>query len=112
MTPIKIGGKIFGARLTRAEEEAMHIEICKQMAEYTRKDADEISAMVLWILYNRFDFTDEQLEEFYRQFDPDINALCDRYEMHEDGDAQWLCTKKLLDAGIDISKWKRGNLEQ
>jgi hypothetical protein len=45
----KVGGKVCGAKLTAAEKKAMDIEIQKETAEYVRKTAFEIDAIVLWI---------------------------------------------------------------
>lgn len=74
----KAGGKIYGAVLTSAEKKAMNMEIERQLAEYTRK--------------------------FFDRFSVEIDALVKYYEM-DDEDAEWLCTRKLLDMGIDVEKW-------
>lgn len=101
----KSGGQIFGAHLTAAEKKAMNMEIQKQTAEYDRRNAIEIEAIVLWILTQNWDFTPSEVEQFHKEFEPSIRSLCERYEMTEMGDDSWLCTHKLKDQGIDISKW-------
>lgn len=102
---VKKAGKIvLGADLTREEERALDIEIQKQLAEYDRKNSNEVDAMVLWILHTEFGFGEKRLKQFHTRFCPEMEALCKRYEM-DNTDGAWLCTKKLLDAGIDISKW-------
>lgn len=105
MQVIKILGKVYGAKLTNAEREAMTIEINKQLAEATRKHEDEIVALILWSLMDQLDLDEEGLKKFYDGFEPSIKALIDRYEL-DDSDDVWLCTRKLKDRGIDISKWR------
>lgn len=90
--------------LTNTQKKAMDAEIRKQLAEYDRKDAEEIDAMVLWVLYSEFGFGEKRLRRFFDKFTSELNALTNRYEM-TDNDTPWLCTRKLKDAGIDIKKW-------
>ena len=104
MTPIKINGKIFGAKLTAAEEKALEIEIRKRIAEHDRQNCNEIDAIILWILMSEFGFGEKRLRQFHRTFAPAIRDLADRYEMGSE-DLVWLCTKKLKDKGYDIEKW-------
>lgn len=101
----KAGKTILGGQLSKAEETAMNIEIEKQMAEYDRKNANEIDAIVLWLLRRHFGFSRSKLKTFHHLFVPEISALCDRYEMHESGDELWLCTHMLKEDGIDIAEW-------
>lgn len=101
----KTNGKIFGAEFSAAEKKAMNMEIQRQLAEYDRKNANEIAAMVLWYLHIQCDFGHKRLEETYMSFIPGIRALCDRYEMTDNGDDIWLCTKMLKDYGVDIEEW-------
>lgn len=89
---------------TGIQKKAMNAEIRRQLAEYNEKNADEIDAMVLWVLYSEFGFREKRLKRFYEIFNRELDALRDRYEM-TDEDTVWLCTRKLKDAGIDISKW-------
>lgn len=105
-----IAGKVYGADLTKKETEAMNIEILKACAEADEKNADEIDAMVLWILHTEFGFGEKRLKEFHDRFGPEIKALVKRYEL-PGTDTPWLCTKKLLDKGIDIRKWNQENKE-
>lgn len=109
MTPIKIGGKIYGAKLTSDEKKAMQIEILKEIAELDRKNRNEIDAIFLWWLHEKLGFGYERLKQFYYEFNPAIEALCQRYEMTDTGDDVWLCTKKLkdYDERIDIAQWSK-----
>ena len=43
----KANGLIFGAELTAAEKKAMNMEIQRQLADYDRRNANEIAAMWL-----------------------------------------------------------------
>ena len=107
MTPIKINGKIFGAKLTNAEQKALDIEVRKAMAEYDRKNENEIDALILYILMSEFDFSVKRLRKFYDCFTPSLDALCERYEMTDKDDDIWLCTHKLKEHGVDIEQWNK-----
>lgn len=102
----KSGGKIFGAQFTAAEQKAMEIEFKKCFAEFNERNSNELGAMILWVLHEEFGFGKERLKKFYDVFSPAIKALSDRYEM-DDTEGPWLCTRKLLEYGIDISKWNQ-----
>lgn len=106
MYVLKSGGQIFGARLTAAERKALDMEARRSLAEYTRKHELEIEATVIWQLRQIKDWDESELRAFYDQFDIQLSKLIDHYDMGAD-DAQWLCTKKLLDEGIDIEQWRR-----
>lgn len=92
--------------LPTSMKKAMDVEIGKQMAEYDRKNWEEIDAMVLWVLRTEFGFGEKRLRQFYDSFNSEMQSLLDRYELC-DCDTPWLCTRKLKDAGIDISKWSK-----
>lgn len=100
----KAGGKVYGADLTAAERKAMNMEIERQLAEYTRKYEVELNAMILYVLHEQLGFGEQRLRRFFDRFSVEIDALVNRYEM-SDADAEWLCTRKLLDMGIDVAKW-------
>lgn len=106
MQVIKVLGKVYGAKLTNAEREALTIEVNKQLAEMTRKHEIEIDSLVLWVLMEQFGFGEKRLHQYYTGFGPAIKALIERYEL-EDTDDVWLCTKKLQDKGIDIEAWRK-----
>lgn len=82
----------------------MDMEIRRQLAEYNDKNDAEIDSMVLYILHKEFGFGEKRLKQFHDSFVTELKNLQDRYLM-EDVDIPWLCTRKLKDAGIDISKW-------
>lgn len=90
--------------LTNSQKRAMEAEMKAQMAEYDRKNWEEIDAMVLWVLYSQFGFREKRLRKFYESFAEELRQLIKRYEMSTN-DTAWLCARKLKDAGIDISTW-------
>lgn len=80
------------------------MEIRRQLAEADKKDSLEIDSMILWILHDKYGWGKRKLKDFFDTFTQELKALTDRYVM-EDCDTVWLCTRKLKDAGIDISEW-------
>ena len=100
----KSGGRVFGADLTVAERKAMDKEIQRQ--GYTEKHRLELDAMILWVLHAQLGLGQTRLRRFYDQFEKELNALLERYEMGED-DRLWLCTYMLKQIGVDIEKWDR-----
>ena len=102
----KYKGKIYGADLTSSEKKAIDIEISKQLSEILRKNDIEISAMVLWVLHEQFNFGPERLKRFYDNFDPLLKELADRYDMGEE-DHYWLCLHKLKEYGVDVEEWAK-----
>ena len=102
----KAGGKVYGAILTNAEKKAMDMEIRRQLAEFDRKNKQEIDAMVLWVLMDEFGFGEKRLRRFHDIFDDKIRSLVCRYQMDED-DEVWLCTEMLRRRGIDINQWNK-----
>lgn len=102
----KSGGRVYGAYMSAAEKKAMDMEIQRQLAEYDRKHALEIDAMILWVLHEQLGWGEKRLRRFYDNFAGEIDALVQRYQMDEE-DKIWLCTQKLKDYGIDIGKWDK-----
>ena len=100
----KAGGKVYGATFTAAEKRAMDMEIKRQLAEYTRKYEADLNATILYVLHEQLGFGEQRLRKFFDRFSVEIDALVKYYEM-DDEDAEWLCTRKLLDMGIDVAKW-------
>lgn len=100
----KAGGKVYGATFTAAEKRAMDMEIKRQLAEYTRKYEADLNATILYVLHEQLGFGEQRLKKFFDRFSVEIDDLVKYYEMGEE-DAAWLCTRKLLDMGIDVEKW-------
>lgn len=91
----KAGGKVYGA----AERKAMNLEIQRQLAEYSRKHANEIDAIILWQLHAQYGFGEKR---FYNRFKAEYFDLVKRYEMD---DNIWLNTYKLKKIGVE--SWNR-----
>lgn len=102
----KSGSTIFGAHLNAAERKALDMEARRSLAEYTRKHELEIEATVLWQVKQITNWDEGLLKPFYQDFDIALDKLISWYEMDSE-DAEWLCTKKLKDEGIDIEQWRR-----
>lgn len=102
----KAGGKVYGAVLTNAEKKAMDMEIRRQLAEFDRKNKQEIDAMVLWVLMDEFGFGEKRLRRFHDIFNDKILSLVRRYQMEEE-DNVWLCDEMLKRRGIDINQWNK-----
>ena len=103
----KAFGKIFGATFTKAEEKALDIEIRKALAEMDEKNTNEIDAMILWYLHERYGFGVKRLREFHDFFVPAIKSLCKQYEMNTPEEKCWIFTHKLKEIGADIEQWNR-----
>ena len=58
-------GKVYGASFSHNEQKAIEVEIQKQLAEYDKNHAKELSAMVLWVLHTEFGFGEKRLKKFY-----------------------------------------------
>ncbi len=86
------------------QKKSMEMEIRRQLAEADKNDSLEIDSMILWILHDKYGWGKRKLKDFFDTFTQELKALTDRYVM-EDCDTVWLCTRKLKDAGIDISEW-------
>lgn len=103
----QVGKIILGADLTPKEQQALDIEMKKAIAEITRKNSDEIDAILLWWLHEKLGFGYERLKQFHHDFSKEFFDMCDRYEMGEEDERIWLCSKKLkdYDPRIDIHAW-------
>lgn len=97
-------GHIFGVQFSAKEQKAIDAEILRQCVEFDRKNANEIDAIILWLLHEKLGFGKKRLKAFYDCFSMETDALLNRYEMGDE-DKAWLCTYKLKQYGIDISKW-------
>ena len=108
----QIGKIILGADLNEKEKKALDIEIGKEFAKYNRNNANEVDAIILWVLHDQFGFGHDRLKKFHAAFQPSLEELCKRYEMTHKDDELWLCTRKLLDIGVDIEDWNKEVMDQ
>ncbi len=100
------GNKAFGASLSSAERKALDKEIKRQLAEYDRKNALEIDAVVLWVLHEKFGFGKKRLRKFFDEFTDTLDSLLEWYAM-DASDQSWLCTHKLMKIGVDVEQWNK-----
>lgn len=101
-------GKLKMAPETREAMEAEADRMAKlAIDEMNRKNEDELDAMALYILHEEFGFGKQRLIKFYNSFAKGLRDLGERYQMNEYDDRLWLCTRKLKEAGIDISELKK-----
>ena len=100
---LKMDDKIREAMEAEAERMAK-----LEIDEMNRKNEDELDAMVLYILRTEFGFGETRLRRFYEHFSTGLRELGERYQMNKYDDRLWLCQRKLLESGIDISKWTKG----
>ena len=110
----KAGGKAYGAVFTAEEKRAMDKEIERQLAEWDKKNARELSSMALWILHEEFGFGHDRLKRFFTAYIEGINALSARYyadEGRNDIKDGFICTMKLKDYGIDLNEWNKEIME-
>lgn len=52
----RANGHIFGVQFSAKEQKAIDAEILRQCAEYDKKNADEVDAVILWLLHEKFGF--------------------------------------------------------
>lgn len=107
----KSRGKIFGVELNAAERRALEIEAdreaAKAYAEYDRKNANEIDAIFLTYLHERYGWGHDRLKQAYMGIAPEIEKLAERYEMTGEGDRVFLATHMLKEIGVDIEEWRK-----
>jgi hypothetical protein len=102
----KAANRIYGVTFTAKEKQAIDKEILRQCAEYDQKNADEVTAMVLWLLHEKFGFGKKRLREFYDAFHVETDKLVQRYYLPAD-DKVWMCTYMLKQYGVDVAKWNK-----
>lgn len=95
---------MFGADLTNQERKALKMEVQRMMVQLDKKYADDLDASILWYLHVAYGFDADDLRKFWEGFAPKHKELVNYYEM-EDADADWICTLKLKDIGVDIAAW-------
>lgn len=101
----KLYGKPYGVEFTAAERKAMEMEINRQIMEKDEKYKEDIDAMVLYVLMVHYGWRKKRLRKFWNAFVTEHKALCDRYNMHDDGDNVGLAHWKLKSIGVDIHEW-------
>lgn len=99
-----ICGKVYGANLTRKEQEALDIEIRKQMAEQAKNYENDFDACVLYQIHAQYGKQAKALRKFYDQWKVVHKQLLEHYELDKP-DAPWLFAEKLKEIGVDVAEW-------
>jgi hypothetical protein len=101
----KFNGKPYGVELTTQERKALNLEINRQIAKRDEQYAEDIDALILYVLMARYGWKKKRLRKFWNAFVEEHKALREFYQMNEDGDAEWLSHRMLKDIGVDIHQW-------
>lgn len=107
----KAFGRIYDVELNAKEQEILdrkvNEEIRRIMPEYISDAAKEMDAMILWYLHENEStrFGHKRLRSFFDDFHVKLDELTKWYQMGS-SDKSWLCSYKLKQYGIDISKWQ------
>lgn len=107
----KYKGKVFGMSMTADERKAMQIELRKEIAEIDRKYSSDIDALMLYVLYSRYGWGKKRLFKLWTAFAEEHKKLCDKYEMDDPGDSEWLAHRELNKIGVDVRKWEKGEFD-
>lgn len=91
-----------GYRFNSTERKLVDMEIRKSILEQERRMSLEVDAAWLMQLYERYDWTPEQLREIYDSMAKDHQKIRERYEMEE---CSWIYVQKMKEAGMDIASW-------
>lgn len=107
MFVLKTGGKVFGAKLTAAEQKALDIEIRKQLTQIEETFQQDQDAMLLWILHEEFGFGMKRLRRFYERMTLGTKELM-KYYQFDNSDMDWLYRHKCKEhLGIDVEEWDK-----
>lgn len=90
-------------KATKQQRAAMESEINHQIADKMRNHEDNMDILCLYVLYEKYGWRKKRLRDFYNNFIEAYNSLIEYYEMPNDG--EWLCRKKLEEAGINVEEW-------
>ena len=101
-----ICGKVYGADLNRKEQEALNIEIRKQIAEQAENYQNDFDACVLYQIHAQYGKGAKALRKFYDQWKVVHTELLRHYEMDKP-DAPWLFMEKLKEIGVDVEEWNK-----
>lgn len=91
---------------SKRQEKIMLEEIKKQIRVEDEKHFDDTVIMFLYAIHIELGFGKKRLRRMFDRFDKIHQDLLDHYDMN--GDAPWLCRKKLKDIGVDLDEWRGG----
>ena len=99
------------AKLSKEQKLAIRLEVDKTYKERLLQHADKIDAMILWILYDKYNWTRDQLETFYHEYIKYYEELVKYYDL-PDGH-EFIAQYNLKEyAGIDIDAWNKEELRR
>ena len=91
--------------MTAAEKKAMNIEIQKQIIKRDEEYAENLDALILYVLMTHYGWKKKRLRKFWNAFVAEHKSLREFYQMNEDGDTEWLAHQKLKAIGVDVHQW-------
>lgn len=91
--------------LNKYQKKEMEKEINAQIAEADAKYCAEVDAVVLFTLMVEEGWGKRKLRRFWEAMYKNHQEMLKRYEMNDD--YPWICTKFLMDRGIDVKEWNR-----
>lgn len=104
MTFTKIGSKIFGVKLNKAEQAVLDAQVKQRVIELDREFSMDDDSAILYMLHTEFGFGKDRLFRAWQLMYQRAQELREYYSM-EQTDEGWLCRKKLLDIGVDVEEW-------
>lgn len=92
---------------TKTERQTMKAEINRQVVKANEEYANDIDAVILWVLHTQPDlrFGRKRLRRFWESFRAAYKELIDFYEMPNDGG--FLAKEQLKKIGVDIEAWNK-----
>lgn len=93
--------------MTRSEKKAMIHCINQQLAAAEARFYDDELAIILWALHETFGFGKKRLARFANNYKRYSEDLKQHYELRDD-ELPYVARLKLLDIGVDINVYKRG----
>lgn len=99
------GRTILGAQFSKKEQQAIDIEINKQLVAAERQIQDDTDAMVLYVAMKMFELGPKRMKQFYDELVKAHEELIRHYEMPEDN--PWLVRHLLKQKGVDIDEWSK-----
>lgn len=96
-------GKVYGAVLTKKEQQALDIELHKQMLQVDKEYGVHMDALILYTLYKTEGWGKRKLRSFWESIKLEHDNLVKFYEMP--GEFQWLALNKLKEIGVDVEAW-------
>lgn len=105
------GSKIFGAHLSKAERQALNIEVKKAIVENEEKYRADLDAAILYFLHTEYGFGVKRLRDFWDGFNKLHDDIVHDYMIDSD-EAAWVCRDALKRIGVDVKAWYEEDLRK